>query len=158
MTRLKRQAPSPKPQAASRRPQTASLTACLAAVVALVVAMAGVLAAQAAVSASDAVVILPAAGATSAVVSASIQNPTMYDIYVVSGSADVAGKVELREGGKAVKELTVASFGSLELKAGDAQVLLTELKRELKEGETIDVTLKTDGGVSLKLSAVVKKP
>jgi periplasmic copper chaperone A len=130
----------------------------LAATAALVFALAGVVAAQAAVSASGGVITLPAPGATTAVMSVSIQNPTMYDIYVVSGSTEVAGKVELREDGKAVKELTVASFGSLDLTADGPHVVLADLKRELKEGETIEVTLRTDGGVVLKLAAVVKKP
>ncbi len=129
----------------------------LIASVSLVFAMASSASAQAAVSASGGVIALPASGVTSAVLSASIQNPTMYDIYVVSGSTDVAGKVELREDGKTVKELTVSSFGALDLKADGPHVLLTELKRELKEGETIEVTLKTDGGVMLKLAAVVKR-
>ena len=37
-------------------------------------------------------------------------------------------------------------------------VRLSGLKRPLKEGETIKITLKTDGGVSVEVSAVVKKP
>ena len=127
----------------------------------VLVASAAITAAQPAPSVSDGWVAVPAVGATTAVVSASIQNPTMYDIYVVSASSDVAGKVEFRErqGGdsQAVKDLTVASFGSLDLKADGPHLVLVDLKRPLKEGETVEITLKTDGGLSLKLAAVVKR-
>jgi copper(I)-binding protein len=114
------------------------------------------LAAQPAVSASDGWIALPAAGATSAAAYATIQNPTMYDIYVVSAAADVAGKIEFRDGDKPAKDLTVPSFGSLELKSGEASMLLMDLKRPLKAGETVELTLRTDGGITLKVSAAVK--
>ena len=114
------------------------------------------LAAQAAVSASDGWIALPTAGATSASAYVTIQNPTMYDIYVVSATADVAGKIEFRDGDQPAKELTVPSYGSLELKSGEASILLLELKRPLKASETIELMLRTDGGISLKISAVVK--
>jgi periplasmic copper chaperone A len=111
---------------------------------------------QPAVTVSDAWVPLPADGATSVALYATIENPTMYDVYVVSGTSDVAATVELRDGDKAVKDFTVASFGSLELKAGGPHVLLGGVKRTLKEGETIEVTLTTDGGLAIKAAAVVK--
>jgi len=112
--------------------------------------------AQPAVTMSDAWVPLPAAGATSTALYATIENPTMYDVYVVSGTSEVAATVELRDGDKPVKDFTVASFGSLELKAGGPHVLLGGLKRTLKDGETIELTLTTDGGLAIKAAAVVK--
>lgn len=114
-----------------------------------------ILAVQPSVTASDGRIVLPATGAATASAYVTIQNPTMYDIYVVSASADVAGKIEFRDGDKPAKELTVPSFGSLELKSGEASMLMMDLKRPLKAGETIELTLRTDGGISLKIPATV---
>ena len=94
---------------------------------------------------------------------ATLSNPTMYDAYVQSGKSD-AGKVELREGdpstplgaGKVTSNITIPSFGSVELKAGGPYVLLTELKGQPKAGDTIKVTLQTDGGVAIAIAATVK--
>ena len=94
---------------------------------------------------------------------ATLSNPTMYDAYVQSGKSD-AGKVELREGdpstplgaGKPASNITIPSFGSVELKAGGPYVLLTELKGQPKAGDTIKVTLQTDGGVAIAIAAIVK--
>ena len=122
---------------------------------ALVVALLNVTTlAQPAITASDAWASAPA-GAPVAVYMV-INNPTMYDIYVVSATSDAAGKVELIDGDKPVKELTVASYGSLELKAGGAFVRLSDLKQELKAGASVTVTMMTDGGVTIVAAAVVK--
>ena len=94
---------------------------------------------------------------------ATLSNPTMYDAYVQSGKSD-AGKVELREGdpstplgaGKPTSNITIPAFGSVELKAGGPYVLLTELKGQPKAGDTIKVTLQTDGGVAIAIAAIVK--
>jgi copper(I)-binding protein len=87
---------------------------------------------------------------------ATLTNPTMYDAYVQSATSD-AGKVELREaGGKTTSNITIPSFGSVELKAGGPDVLVTDLKSQPKAGETIKVTLNTDGGVAIAIAAVVK--
>ena len=86
---------------------------------------------------------------------ATLNNPTMYDAYVQSGTSD-AGKVELREGDKPASSITIPSFGSVELKAGGPYVLLTELKGQPKAGDTITVTLQTDGGVAIAIAATVK--
>ena len=94
---------------------------------------------------------------------ATLTNPTMYDAYVQSGKSD-AGKVELREGdpstplgaGKPTSNITIPAFGSVELKAGGPYVLLTELKGQPKTGDTIKVTVQTDGGVAIAIAAIVK--
>ncbi len=94
---------------------------------------------------------------------ATLSNPTMYDAYVQSGTSD-AGKVELREGdpstplgaGKPTDNITIPSFGSVELKAGGPFVLVSELKGQPKAGDTIKVTLKTDGGVAIAIAAIIK--
>jgi copper(I)-binding protein len=111
--------------------------------------------AQPAVTASGGWATEAAAGGTASVY-LSVDNPTMYDIYVVSATSDAAGKVELREGDKAVKTITVASFGSAELAPGAAYLQLSELKRPLKAGDEVTVTLTTDGGITVAATAVVK--
>lgn len=109
---------------------------------------------------SDAWVQAPAAGATSVVAFATVENPTMYDFYVVSVAADAAGKVELREGGtaapKPVKEVTVPAYGSLFMDAKGVHVVLSDLKKPLKPGDSVALTLTTELGVKLEIAAAVK--
>jgi copper(I)-binding protein len=105
-------------------------------------------------SASDASAAIVAGG--SVAVYATINNPTMYDVFVMSAASDQAGKAALREGDKTLPNLTVPAYGSLELKAAGPLVLLSELKGQLKAGDTVKVTLTTDGGLAISLTAVVK--
>ena len=86
---------------------------------------------------------------------AMLTNPTMYDVFVQSGTSD-AGKVELREGDKTTANITIPSFGSVELKSGGPFVLVSELKGQPKAGDTINLKLMTDGGVAIAIAAVVK--
>lgn len=111
--------------------------------------------AQPAITVADAWIAEAAAGGTAAV-SLTINNPTMYDIYVVKATSDAAGTIELRDGGKPVKEITVPSFGFAELTASGPHLVLTELKQTLKVGENVTLTLMTDGGITVVTTAVVK--
>ena len=94
---------------------------------------------------------------------ATLSNPTMYDAYVQSGTSD-AGKVELRDGdpsaplgaGKPTDNITIPSFGSVELKPGGPLVLVSGLKGQLKAGDKIAVTLNTDGGDAIAIAAIIK--
>ena len=86
---------------------------------------------------------------------ATLTNPTMYEAYVQSGKSD-AGKVELRDGAKPTDNITIPSFGSVELKAGGPFVLVSGLKTQPKAGDTINVMLQTDGGVAIAIAAIVK--
>ena len=85
-----------------------------------------------------------------------INNPTMYDVFVVSGASASAAKVELIDADKTVTSITVPAYGSAELKAGAMFVKLSELKGEIKAGDTVQLTLTTDGGIAIPLAAVVK--
>ena len=87
---------------------------------------------------------------------ATINNPTMYDVYLVSGKSESAGKVELISGDKPVLTITVPAYGSTELTRGTAFVRLSELKREIKAGRPLELTLETDGGVAIAIAAIVK--
>ena len=105
-------------------------------------------------SASDASAAIVAGG--SVAVYATITNPTMYDVFVMSASSDQAGKAELREGEKTLPNITVPSYGSIELKSGGMVVLLSDVKGELKPGDTVKLTLTTDGGIAIPIAAVLK--
>ncbi|MCC7031413.1 MAG: copper chaperone PCu(A)C [Acidobacteria bacterium] len=116
---------------------------------------------QAQASATGAWVREPAAGATSTAAFAVIENPSMYEIYVVSVSADAAEAAEVVTGPpeavKPVPELAVPAYGRAELEPGGAHIRLKDLKQPLKEGDSVQLTLTTDGGVTITVSAPVKK-
>ena len=92
----------------------------------------------------------------SVAVYAVINNPTMYDVYLVSAKSESAGKVELISAGKPVANITVPAYGSAELKPGAAFVRLSELKRDVKAGDQLTVTMETDGGIAIAIAATVK--
>ena len=116
---------------------------------------------QKAVSASDAWIKLPAAGDTTTTAFAVIDNPTMYDVYLVSASSEVAaeiGFVDASPAGKdtAVKEIPAPAYGKVELTPTGVHFVLKGLKRPLTAGQTIAITVVTDGGVAIVLSANVR--
>lgn len=90
------------------------------------------------------------------IITATLNNPSMYDIYVISGESEAAEKVELVQGGKPAGSLTVPAYGSLELEAAGAHVTLSQLKGQLKAGDEVKLTLQTDGGVAIAIAAIVK--
>ena len=87
---------------------------------------------------------------------ATVNNPTMYDIYLVSGKSDAAAKVELLDGDKVATSLTVPAYGYLELKADGPRVRLSGMKGQLKAGDQLKLTLETDGGIAIAIAATVK--
>lgn len=110
--------------------------------------------------ASDAWVRLPAAGETSTIAVASIANAGMYAIYLVSATSDVAGKVEFRDASKGpepLSDVTVINYETAYLDPKGIHIYLGDLKRPLTEGETVNITVKTDAGDRLDVAAVVKK-
>ena len=135
-------------------------TSRLAAVVAVLLVTVA-LSAQGSVTASSGWVMEPGAGATSTPAYAVIENPTMYEVYVVGVATDAAASAEVADGPdtapKALRELAVPAYGSTELKPGGVHIVLKNLKKPLKAGESVDLTLTTDGGAIIKLTAAVKK-
>ncbi len=113
-----------------------------------------------AVTASDGLIRLPAEGETGTVAVASVKNPGMYAIYLISATSDVAGKVELRDAAKGTQpiEVTVGQDSTTYMDAKGVHMYLSDLKRPLKEGETVKIVLTTDLGVKIEVSAAVKKP
>jgi len=116
------------------------------------------------VAASSGWVKLPATGETAAMAFVAIENPTMYEIYVVSATADAAGKVELRDGGqsgdarlKPVEFISVPAYASVDMKPESVHLMLLDLKRPLKEGDKVVLALATDNAGTLEVPAVVRK-
>jgi len=128
---------------------------------ALVVLFAGLTAAQdKPVTATDAWVKLPEPGAKTTVAFAAVNNPGMYAIYLVSGTSDAAGKVEFRDASKdnAVQEdVTVPAYGATYMDPKGIHIYLSDLKKDLKEGDTVHMTLKTELGIPIEVDAPVKK-
>ena len=118
--------------------------------------------AQKAPTASDGWVKLSPADDATATAFAVIDNPTMYDVYLVSASSDVAAGVLFNDASPAApkqatpKEVTAPAYGRVELKPDGVHLVLKGLKRALKAGETVSITLVTDGGVSIPVAAIVK--
>ena len=92
----------------------------------------------------------------SALVYATVNNPSMYDVYLVSGKSDAAARVELLSGDKVVTSLSVPAYESLQLKADGPRVRLSGLKGQFKAGDEVKLTLETDGGIAIPIAAVVK--
>jgi copper(I)-binding protein len=92
-----------------------------------------------------------------------IENPTMYDIYIVKGKTDAAKYVEFHEsdgfgGDEPVKDFTVPAYGALEILSRGPHMVLTELTRALNIGDKVTVVLTTDGGENFEVVAEVRKP
>jgi copper(I)-binding protein len=105
----------------------------------------------------------PAAGQTSTPAFAVIDNPTMYELWIVSARTDAAASVELREARKddpaqtaAVKEINVPAYGKLEMTDAGVQLMLVGLTRLLKRGDVVTLMLTTDTGSTLKVDAAVR--
>lgn len=94
-----------------------------------------------------------------------VENPGSTDLQITGASADVAGRVEMHEMTRSgdmmkmapVKTITVPAKGKVELKPGGLHIMLFDLKRPLKDGETVELSLTTDKGATVKAKAPVKK-
>jgi copper(I)-binding protein len=139
-----------------RSPIVALLTVLLLAVAAVVTA------AQRTVTASAGWVKAPVAGSTEAAAFVTVENGTMYEVYLVGAESDVAGIVELRQASKSggapivTKEVGVPAFDRLDMAPDGVYIHLGELKRPLKAGETVSLAILVDNGPPLTVAAVVK--
>ena len=111
-------------------------------------------------SASEGWIPTPAEGDSNAKAFARVDNPSMYDIYLVSASSELSGAVEFRRAAenepKSLREITVPAYGSVSLSADSMYLELLELTRPLEASETILITVTTDAGVEIPIRAVVK--
>ena len=84
---------------------------------------------------------------------------------VVGASTPVAGRVEMhitvRDGDvmkmREMKSFEIPAGGSFELKPGGAHLMLMDLKRPLKKGEKVPLTLKLEKGGELKAELTVEE-
>lgn len=84
---------------------------------------------------------------------------------VVGASSPVAGRVEthvtIRDGDvmrmREVKAFDVPAGGTFELKPGGAHLMLMDLKRPLKQGEKLPLTLMLEKGGELKVELQVEE-
>jgi copper(I)-binding protein len=122
-----------------------------------VVAVSALLAGQdKGVKASNGWVKVPGAGETEAMAFVTVENSGMYEINITSASADAAGKVELRDGGQAVTFINVPAYGRVDMAMTGAHLRLIGLKRALKAGDMVALTLSTDMDVTLNVTATVR--
>ncbi len=118
---------------------------------------------QKAVTVSSGWVKAPAPGESTAAAFAVIENPGMYDFYIVSATAEGAGRVQFRDASKpgdlkaqTVEFMIVPAYGSFAMKPDGVHLVLMDLKKPLKPGDTLSLTLTTDGDATLTVAAVVK--
>jgi periplasmic copper chaperone A len=94
-----------------------------------------------------------------------LENPGATDVQVVGASTDIAGTVELHEMVRSgdmmkmapVKSITVPAKGRVELKPGGLHVMLFELKKPVKDGETVSLTFMTSAGGQVQAAATVRR-
>lgn len=97
---------------------------------------------------------------------ATLTNTSKADIVLTSAKTDVAGMSMLMNtykngaltGMKAAPSLTIPAGKTLTLAEMGDHIMLMQLKRPLKIGESIKITLYAKDGRTLTLKAVVKKP
>jgi copper(I)-binding protein len=125
---------------------------------AAIVVVSAVLAGQdKSVRASSGWVKLPASGETQAMAFVTVENPGMYEINITAATADAAGQVEMRDSDHAVTFINVPPYGRVDMAPGSAHLLLTGLKRPLKEGDMVALSLSTDMDSTLNVAAIVRR-
>lgn len=135
------------------------------AAVAVLVAGLGVAEAQAPLTASGAWVREPVPGRTVTAAFVVIENAGAADLQIVGATCDAAGIVEMHEMVRSgdmmkmapVKSIAVPAKGKVELRPGGLHLMLFELNKPLKEGDTVNLTLTTDTGAKVQAAAAVKK-
>lgn len=95
-----------------------------------------------------------------------MQITSAQDARLVEASSPVAGVVEVHEMTmdkdvmkmRAIKGLDLPAGKSVELKPGGYHVMLMELKQQMKEGDTVPVTLVVEGRDKKRSTIEVKAP
>jgi periplasmic copper chaperone A len=132
------------------------------AIVTLCLAALPVVAGQRTVKVSTSWVKLPAEGAAETAAFVTVENGTMYDVYLVGVESDAAAVVELRQASKSggaptpAKEVAVPAFDRLDMAPDGVYVHLGQLKRPLKAGDRVSLTISVDSGTPLAVEATVK--
>ena len=130
----------------------------------LLTSAAGIAAQQKMVSAAQAWVKVPAADQTLTEAFVVVENPTMYDVFLTAAVTEAAGNIEFRDvrkpggpGAQVVKQVAVPAYESISMDPKGLHMVLSGLKRPLKDGDTIPLTLTTHDGFTMEVFAAVKK-
>lgn len=94
-----------------------------------------------------------------------LANTSDQPVALVSAASDVSNVVELHEHAlvdgmmqmRQIPKIDIPAHGSTLLKPGGLHVMLIGLKRKLKAGETVDITLHFSNGEQIVLHAPVQK-
>ena len=124
---------------------------------ALVVAASPTLAVQKNPAITSASVQVSAAGASSTQAYLAVENPDMYDHYLVSGTAD-NGTVEFRDGDSATPtdEVTIPHGETLYMDAKGVHIVLKGLSKPIAVGDSVTITVTTEAGIKLTAVATAK--
>lgn len=148
-------------------PRFARLSSLFALIVCLAAAggwhlVTGAEAAQRVVKASNAWVKAPAAAGAPALAFVTVENGTMYDVYLVGASAKGAEKTEVRTTAASAAapmvtaEVPIPAYGQLEMTEKAIHLALVGLSAPLKAGDTVALTLFLDNGDRVEVAATVK--
>jgi periplasmic copper chaperone A len=125
-------------------------------VAALVVASAVLTGQDKGVKVSNGWVKVPGAGETNAMAFVSVENSGMYEVNITSAASDAAGKVEMRDAGQAVTFINIPAYGRVDMSPGGVHLMLIGVKRPLKTGDAVTLTLATDSDITLTVAAQVR--
>jgi len=108
------------------------------------------------VKASNGRVKPPAAGEMQATAFVTVENGGMYEVNITSATSDAAGRVEMRDGGQAVTFINVPAYGRVDMSPAGVHLVLLDMKRPIKEGDAVTLTLVTDSDITLTVAAQVR--
>jgi periplasmic copper chaperone A len=109
------------------------------------------------VKASNGWVKQPVSGETQAMAFVTVENPGMYEVNITSAASDAAGKVEMRDVGQAVTFINVPPYGRVDMAPTGVHLMLIGVRRPLKEGDAVSLTLSTDADTTLNVEARVRE-
>jgi copper(I)-binding protein len=121
--------------------------------------------AQAPLAVTGAWVREPVPGRASTAAYAVFENRGTSEVQIVAATADVARIGEIHEMVRSgdvmrmapVRSLTVPPRGKVELRPGGLHVMLFDLKKPIKEGDTVTLTFETSSGATVQAAAAVRK-
>jgi copper(I)-binding protein len=107
----------------------------------------------------------PKGGSGNGAIYATLVNPGKERDALISATSDAAGAVEIHESYqdmgmmmmmRPVKTIEVPAGGKVEMKPGGYHIMLLNLKRELKAGQTVNVILRFQKAGNIPVSAEIK--
>jgi copper(I)-binding protein len=107
----------------------------------------------------------PVPGRPSTAAYAVVENPASFPVEIEGAAADVAGVVEMHETIRSgdmmkmspVARVVIPASGRTEFRPNGLHLMLFDLKRPLKAGETVILTFTTGAGQSIQAAAPVKR-